>query len=372
MVELEQVKLLQAWVVFGGLLIGLVFGMVCQVSRYCTIGAISDLQLMGNGQRMRLWLLSIVVAVFLVQLFVQFSLINDEDSFYTSPRLLWLSNVMGGLVFGVGMALASGCGSRNLIRIGEGSLKALVVFLVMGIAAFATLRGLTAVWRSQTVDRIYIDLPSRQDLPSLLEALTGLNSETGRGLVLVVFFGLVFWALLKGLPGRRLTAGQWVAGTVVGLCVAAGWLLTGWFGFIIEHPETLEQAYLATNTRGPESLTFVAPLSYSIELFIYYSDTSQFLSFAVATVIGTVAGAAAAALRSGGFSWQGFASTQDLALHLVGAILMGVGGVVAMGCTIGHGLSGLSMLALGSVVAIVSIGVGGLLGLHLLQKLSLN
>jgi uncharacterized protein len=156
MVELEQVKLLQAWVVFGGLLIGLVFGMVCQVSRYCTIGAISDLQLMGNGQRMRLWLLSIVVAVFLVQLFVQFSLINDEDSFYTSPRLLWLSNVMGGLVFGVGMALASGCGSRNLIRIGEGSLKALVVFLVMGIAAFATLRGLMAVWRSQTVDRIYI------------------------------------------------------------------------------------------------------------------------------------------------------------------------------------------------------------------------
>lgn len=372
MVELEQVKLLQAWVVFGGLVIGLVFGMVSQASRYCTLGAISDLQFMGNGQRMRLWLLSVVVAVSLVQIFVQINLINDEDSFYTSTRLLWLSNVAGGLVFGVGMALASGCGSRNLVRIGEGSLKALVVFLVMGIAAFATLRGLTAVWRSQTVDRIYIDLPSRQDLPSLLEALSGLSSETGRVLFLTVFLVLVFWALLGGLPGRRLTAGQWLAGAVIGLCVAAGWLVTGWLGFIVEHPETLEEAYLATNTRGPESLTFVAPLSYSLELFIYYSDTSQFLSFAVATVIGTVAGAAAAALRSGGFSWQGFASTQDLALHLLGATLMGVGGVVAMGCTIGHGLSGLSMLALGSVVAIVSIGFGGLLGLQLLQKLSLN
>ena len=244
MVEPEQVKLLQAWVVFGGILIGLVFGMASQASRYCTLGAISDLQLMGNGQRMRLWLLSVVVAVFLVQLFVQFNLINDEDSFYTSSRLLWLSNVLGGLVFGVGMALASGCGSRNLVRIGEGSLKALVVFLVMGIAAFATLRGLTAVWRSQTVDRIYIDLPSRQDLPSLLEALSGPGSETGRVLFLAVFVVLAFWALLGGLPGRRLTAGQWLAGAVIGLCVAAGWLVTGWLGFIVEHPETLEEAYL--------------------------------------------------------------------------------------------------------------------------------
>ncbi|MGA0984308.1 MAG: YeeE/YedE family protein [Burkholderiaceae bacterium] len=372
MVELEQVKLLQTWVVFGGLFIGLVFGMVSQASRYCSIGAISDLQLMGNGQRMRLWLLSVLVAVVLVQLFIQLNLLNDEDSFYTSPRLLWLSNVFGGLLFGVGMALASGCGSRNLVRIGEGSLKALVVFLVMGISAFATLRGLTAVWRSQTVDQIYIDLPSRQDLPSLLESFSGLSSETGRILVLLAVLLLVFWALLKGLPGRRLTASQWLAGSVVGLCVAAGWLLTGWLGFVAEHPETLEKAYLATNTRGPESLTFVAPLSYSLELFLYYSDSSQFLSFAVATVIGTVAGAAAAALRSGSFRWQGFASTQDLALHLLGATLMGVGGVVAMGCTIGHGLSGLSMLALSSVIAIGSIGVGGLLGLLLLQKLSLS
>jgi uncharacterized membrane protein YedE/YeeE len=372
MVELEQVKLMQAWVVFGGLFIGLIFGWISQVSRYCSIGAISDLQLMGNGQRMRLWLLSVLVAVLLVQIFIQVGLLNDEDSFYTSPRLLWLSNVFGGLLFGVGMAFASGCGSRNLVRIGEGSLKALVVFLVMGIAAFATLRGLTAVWRSQTVDRVFIDLPSRQDLPSLLESLMGLNPETSRGLVLILVTAVALWALLRGLPGRQLTPMQWLAGGLVGLCVTAGWLLTGWLGFIAEHPETLEKAYLATNTRGPESLTFVAPLSYSLELFLYYSDASQFLSFAVATVIGTVVGAAIAALRSGSFRWQGFASTQDLALHLLGATLMGIGGVVAMGCTIGHGLSGLSMLALSSVIAIVSIGLGGLLGLRLLQRLSLS
>lgn len=372
MVELEQVKLLQAWVVTGGLLIGLVFGMASQVSRYCTIGAISDLQLMGNGQRMRLWLLSVLVAVLLVQAAIQFNFINDEDSFYTSSRLLWLSNISGGLLFGIGMAFASGCGSRNLIRIGEGSLKALVVFLVMGIAAFATLRGLTAVWRSRTVDLVYIDLSSRQDLPSLLEALSGMSSNLGRGLVLIFVFALIVWALVKGLPGQKLTSKQWLAGGLVGLCVAAGWLLTGWLGFVAEHPETLEKAYLATNSRGPESLTFVAPLSYSLELLLYYSDSSQFLSFAVATVIGTVAGAALAALRSGSFRWQGFASTQDLALHLVGAALMGVGGVVAMGCTIGHGLSGLSMLGLSSILSIGSIGLGALIGLRFLQKLSLS
>jgi uncharacterized membrane protein YedE/YeeE len=372
MVELEQVKLLQAWVVTGGLFIGLVFGVASQASRYCSIGALSDLLLMGNGQRMRLWLLSVLVAVLLVQVTVQFELINDEDSFYTSTRLLWLSNISGGLLFGVGMAMASGCGSRNLIRIGEGSLKALVVFLVMGIAAFATLRGLTAVWRSRTVDLIYIDLSSRQDLPSLLEASSGVSPDVGRGLILSTVVVLIAWALIKGLPGQKLTSKQWLAGSLVGLCVAAGWLLTGWLGFVTEHPETLEKAYLATNTRGPESLTFVAPLSYSLELLLYYSDSSQFLSFAVATVIGTAAGAALSALRSGGFRWQGFASTQDLALHLVGATLMGVGGVVAMGCTIGHGLSGLSMLGLSSIISIVSIGSGGLLGLRLLQKLSLS
>jgi uncharacterized membrane protein YedE/YeeE len=154
----------------------------------------------------------------------------------------------------------------------------------------------------------------------------------------------------------------------VGACVAAGWLATGWLGFIEEHPNTLEPAYLVTNTRGPESLTFVAPLAYSLEILLYWSDRSQVMTFSIATVLGTVLGAGIAAVVSKRFQWQGFASTEDLAHHLIGAMLMGVGGVVALGCTIGHGLSGLSLLAVGSVLSVASILVGGWLGLKFLER----
>ena len=309
---------------------------------------------MGNNRRMRLWVWALAVAIGLSQLAIGLGFLQDNDSFYTSSRLLWLSHILGGLTFGFGMALASGCGSRTLVRLGEGSLKALVVFLVMALASFMTIRGITAVARSQTVEQVFVTLPSRQDLTSLISLAFQAPADIVRlaltSGVVVVMAWFVFFQ-----KGPRHTTQGIVTSTLVGACVAAGWIATGWLGFIAEHPNTLEPAYLVTNTRGPESLTFVAPLAYSLEILLYWSDRSQVMTFSIATVLGTILGAGIAAVVSKRFQWQGFASNEDLAHHLIGATLMGIGGVVALGCTIGHGLSGLSLLALGSLLSVASI-----------------
>ncbi|MFM1880855.1 MAG: hypothetical protein RLZZ344_1089 [Pseudomonadota bacterium] len=366
MIEIAQVEAIGAWVVWAGLAVGLVFGASMQTGRFCTLGALSDWVLMGNNSRMRLWAWALAVAIGLTQIAISQGLLQDSQSFYTSSRLLWLSHIFGGICFGFGMALASGCGSRTLVRLGEGSLKALVVFLVMALASFMTIRGITGVARSQTIEQVFISLPSRQDLSSLLAYLLNTQADTIRGVVTGVVVAAMAWFVF--FKGPRLSARGLLTSTLVGGCVAAGWLATGWLGFIEEHPNTLEPAYLMTNTRGPESLTFVAPLAYSLEILLYWSDRSQVMTFSIATVLGTVLGAGIAAVVSKRFQWQGFASTEDLAQHLIGASLMGIGGVVALGCTIGHGLSGLSLLALGSLISVASILVGGWFGLRFLER----
>lgn len=155
-----------------------------------------------------------------------------------------------------------------------------------------------------------------------------------------------------------------IGGVVVGLTVIAAWYVSGRIGFVAEHPDTLEAAWVATNSGRPESLSFTAPPAYLLELLGYWSDKSRFLSFGVATALGVVVGACLMSLVSKTFRWEGFATTEDLANHLVGAALMGFGGVTALGCTVGQGLSGMSTLALGSIVTVVFIIVGCLLALR--------
>ena len=149
-----------------------------------------------------------------------------------------------------------------------------------------------------------------------------------------------------------------LGGILSGLAVVAAWYVTAHLGYVAEDPETLQEAFLATRSGRPEALSFIAPQAYSLELLIFWSDASRTLSFGVVTVLGVVAGAAAWALRSGHFRWEGFANTEDLVNHLLGAVLMGFGGVTALGCTIGQGLSGLSTLALGAFLTFFAIAAG--------------
>jgi uncharacterized membrane protein YedE/YeeE len=378
MITLEEIAASHNLVVWLGLGTGLILGWIAQYGRFCTLGAIADWYALGDTSRLRMWGLAILVAIAGTQSLSMTGLIQATDSFYLAPRVLWLSNVVGGLLFGIGMTLASGCGNRALIRLGGGSLKSVVVFLVMAIAAYMTLRGIFGVLRVNTLEKVFIELDTHQDLIhltttalnhfgqtplSMESSLSSLLAPAFIGIVCIASLALIFnSAAFRDQPRYILT------GIVVGLLVVAGWYITGHLGFIEEDPNTLEARYLAVNTRSIESLTFVAPLAYWLELFLFWSDTSKTMTFGIATVTGVVAGAWIYAKGSGSFQWEGFKDRTDLAYHLIGAALMGIGGVIAMGCTIGHGISGISMLALGSLIATGSIVAGAWLTLMWIER----
>jgi uncharacterized membrane protein YedE/YeeE len=265
-------------------------------------------------------------------------------------------------MFGFGMVLASGCGSKTLVRIGSGNLKSLVVLIVLGVASFATIKGVTAVARVATVDAVAVTLGSSQDLPSLLAASTGMGKGTLAALLGSGLGGLlIVWALSRR-EGR--SANSLLAGLGVGAIVVAVWWVSGRLGFVAEDPNTLQEAFLATNSRRMESLSFVAPVAYTLDWLMFFSDKGKLLTIGIVSVFGVVVGSAAYALLTKSFRWEGFRDAGDTANHLVGAVLMGVGGVTALGCTIGQGLSGMSTLSLTSFVAMAAIVAGAVAALR--------
>ena len=351
---------LSSVVVWGGFVLAFVFGLIANKTNFCTMGAISDVVNMGHWGRVRMWLLAIAVAIAGTGALALTGQIDLSKAAVQRPVLPWLSLALGGLVFGVGMTLAGGCANKNLVRLGGGSLRSLVVLVFMGIAAYMTLKGLFGQWRSTLLDPVNIDLGAAgwkdQSLGSLLARLSGLDARTAS---IAVLAGLVVLLLVIVFKDRRFRGNglQVLGGTVLGLLVAAGWYVTGHLGYG-ENPETLETVYHATNSRTLESLSFVGPVAYGLELLMLWTDKSLHVSFGIASVIGVVLGSLVMALLSRSFRWEGFASMADLRSQLIGAVLMGFGGVTALGCTIGQGLSGISTLAIGSFVAVAGIVVG--------------
>jgi len=357
-----QVQALTTQVLWSSFALALAFGAIAQRTHFCTMGALSDIVTMGDWSRMRMWALAAGVAVLGFNAMVALGWVQAGDSIYAGQRVIALSNAVGGLMFGFGMVLASGCGSKTLVRVGGGNLKSLVVFVVLGVSAFATLKGLTAVWRVSTVDRVAMTLPVGQDLPSLFALGGGAARDTWALLLgLVVGGGLLAWALRRP-EGRR--PDVLLGGIGIGLVIVAVWWVSGVLGHVPEHPLTLQETFLATNSQRMESLSFVSPFAYTIDWLIFFSDASKALSIGIVSVVGVVLGSAAVALATRNFHWEGFRDAEDTASHLIGATLMGVGGVTALGCTIGQGLSGLSTLSIGSFVALAGILAGGVLALR--------
>ena len=353
-------------VVLTGLLIGVVFGAVGRLSRFCTMGAIFDTMAMGDTHRLRLWVWAALVALWGTQALGAAGLVDLPMSIYTQPRLLWLSQAVGSLLFGAGMVFASGCGSRALVRAGGGNLKSVVVLLVIGVVAQMSLRGILAVPRSGWLDAVHLPLGMAQDLPTLLATRLPLDAATLRGLcVLLVSLPALAWLVrdrgfLRPLP---LLAGLLVGGTVV-----AAWFATGTLGYVAEHPDTLEPAWLATGSRRPESLSFVTPLAHTLDLLTLWSDQNTRINFGIATVLGTLLGSMGVALLRREFRWEGFRDPADMGAHLGGAAMMGFGGVLALGCSIGQGLSGLSTLSTGSFIAVPMLVLGCVLALRLQMR----
>ena len=358
--ELAELNSLRTQVLWSAFVVALAFGAIVQRTQFCTMGAISDVVNMGAWTRMRMWGLAVGVATIGFYTMGWLGWIDASNTLYASGRVMWLSGLVGGALFGFGMVLASGCGSKTLVRVGAGSLKSLVVFFVMGFSAYATLSGILAVARVNTLDRIAFEIASGGTLPQWLSA--GLGMEPGvAGLLAAMLVGgaLTAWALASR---EFRDANNILAGIGLGLTVVAMWWVSGHLAFVAEHPQTLEAAYLGTDTGRLESLTFTAPMAYTLDWLILFSDASNLLTLGVVSVMGVVAGAWLQSLWSRSFRWEGFRDTQDTALHLGGAFCMGVGGVTALGCTVGQGLSGLSTLSLGSAIAVAGIVLGALGG----------
>jgi len=321
------------------------------------MGAVSDWVAMGDLTRMRMWLLAIAVALLGASALHLAGLVDLSKSIYPSPNFTWLSHLVGGFLFGVGMTLGSGCGSKTLIRVGAGNLKSLVVYVFLGIAAYMTLRGILGAFRVGVLEKAMIALPTGQDLPSLLSLLTGVSAGVWMALLALAIAGALVAFVYAGRQFRS-SFDYTLGGVVTGLVVVGGWYMSGHVGHVAEDPNTLQEAFVATSTGRMEAFSFVAPLAFTLEYLMLWTDKSRVITFGIASAAGVIAGSLAYALATRTFRWEGFRDAEDTALHMVGGILMGFGGITALGCTIGQGISGLSTLALGSIITFAAIIAG--------------
>jgi uncharacterized protein len=337
------------YVTGGAFVLAFIFGAVGNKTRFCTMGAVSDWVNIGDTSRLRMWLLAMAVALLGSSALHLAGVVDLSKSIYPGSNFTWLSHLVGGLLFGVGMTLGSGCGSKTLIRVGAGNLKSVVVYIFLGIAAYMTLRGLFGAFRVGVLEKAAITLPQGQDLPSLL----GFNRA-----ILAALIGVAMLAFIYSSKAFRSSFDYTLGGVVTGLVVVGGWYVSGYVGHVAEDPNTLQEAFVATNTGRMESFSFVAPFAYTLEYLMLWTDKSKLITYGIASAAGVIAGSAAYALATRSFRWEGFRDAEDTANHMVGGMLMGFGGITALGCTIGQAISGFSTLALGSIITFIAIVAG--------------
>lgn len=343
-------------VAIGALVVGVVFGATVQLTNFCTMGGISDYVLMGEGNRFRAWLLAAAVAIIGSQALQSLGYVDLDESIYLTPNLGWLGAILGGFLFGFGMTKAAGCGSKNLARLGAGSLKSLVTVLVIGVVGYMTLRGLIGPLRLQlettnlALDGMGI---STQHMGDILASASGIDGATLRMAVAVIASLVLLWLCFKSASFRS-SPRNIAAGIILGLCVPAGWYVTGVIG-----ADDFEPTPLA-------SMTFISPTADSLQYLMTWTGST--VNFGIASVGGVILGSFLAAIATRRFRVEGFASTADTLANIGGAALMGFGGVLALGCTIGQGLTGMSTLATGSLIAWLSIMAGGYFGIKHLEE----
>ena len=350
------VSTLVATLAFAG---GLVLGATARAIQFCTLGAIADAFMTGNHIRLRGWILAAATALLGTQGLHMAGLIDLGQSFYLSPDFGWLGAILGGLAFGFGMALVGTCSYGTLIRLGGGDLRALIDFLVIGIFGYMTLRGLSGLGRVLLIEPTNADLSALggQGLPDLLSVLLGAEAEALRPPIV----GLVATALLAYCFGDatfRRRPREIVGGLIIGLVIVGGWAITG-----IAGADDFDPVPLA-------SYSFVTPLGETLVYFMTFTGAT--IDFGIGAVGGVLAGAAATSLARRDWRLEAFDDGREMLRHLGGAALMGMGGVIALGCTIGQGVTGMSTLSISAPLALASIFLGAYFGLKVLVEGSLG
>jgi hypothetical protein len=334
-------------VAISGLLIGLAYGAVALLSGFCLLSSLRGWWADGDSRLVRTYALALGVAIAGTQLLAAGGLIDLSKSIYLQPTFSVPLMFIGGVLFGYGMVLSNGCGSRALVLLGKGNLRSLVVVVVLGISAQMTLKGLIAPGRIYLL-QVSQTAPAVVSLPSFLAAF-GLADGFARTLAASVLSGALILFALAHAPFLR-AAGQIAAGIAVGLLVTAGWYATGYLGADDFNPVPVT------------SLTFVAPVADAVQYVMLSTGLS--LNFGITMVAGVFAGSLATALMTARFQWESYSSASQMLRSISGAAFMGAGGAMAYGCSIGQGLTGLSTLALASFVAVAGILLGTALGLR--------
>lgn len=362
-------------------LIALILGMVVNKTNFCTMGAVSDMVNIGDWGRMRAWGVAIAVALLGVTLFETMGYVNADAAFppYRGSSLMWAENILGGLLFGIGMTLASGCGNKTLIRIGGGNIKSIVVLLIIGVIAYFMVNPfpgsdatLMSVLFYDWIRPLSISLTGPQDLGSLISAENAGDVRLVAGLLIAAL--LMIWAF-KSQDYRR-SFDNVFGGVMVGVLVVGFWFVSS--SVKVDVPDEGEYSLfsyyqewdmLAESEEGKpaagrplsaQSFTFINPMGQTLG---YASSglESALLTLGIMALLGVVAGSFIWSLLTKGFRVEWFQSFKDFSNHFIGAILMGFGGVLAMGCTIGQGITGISTLAAGSFLTFFAIVFGSAL-----------
>ena len=348
-------------VLIGFFLVSLVMGFEISRTNFCTMGGVSDWINLNDFGRLGAWFLAMVVAaLFIVMLEIAALIdISQQRPPYRTTNFAWLRYLLGGVMFGVGMTLAGGCVSRNLVRIGGGNLKSLVTLLIVAYFAFLmTKTRFFEVMFYNWLQPLSVDFSSlgleSQDFGSFIYQFIPLGNPGVIRLVLVVLAVMLCWYFIKRTRGFRGNGHNIVAGVVIGLAVVAGWYLTsGPTGMAwVEAAEWADNPPVGV---GAQSFTFVNPLGEYVSLALELENASVLITVGMLAALGLLLGSSLDAIFRRQFKFTWFASFSDFVFNAIGGVLMGIGGVLALGCTIGQGITGMATLAIGSVLTVAAI-----------------
>lgn len=349
-----------AWIAWGGLVIGIVFGFTVQRTHFCTMGSISDILSFGDWRRFRSWLMAAAVAIIGVAFIEGAGIADMSYSIYVSPTFQWGGHIIGGLLFGIGMVFGGGCVSKNLARAGGGDLRSLIVLIFIGVVGYMTIGGLFGPARVMITGPLTSDLSGlgleSQRMDEMLAAVTGMAAGTAKIVTVAIIAGGILVFALSSKPFRS-SANHVLAGLVIGLTVLAGWVLTGLaFDEFADNPVV-------------ESLSYVRPAGDTVDYLMRFTAYGM-PGFTVVTLLGALIGSFLSAITNRSFAFATFTDSSDTMRNLFGALLMGIGGVTALGCTVGQSVSGFSTLALGSLITFVFIVVGGIIGMKTMEAMA--